>query len=407
MIMIRSLLLPFLLLQPWLATALHAQQKMMIEVSAGAWPRYQTPIQAILSKPMPMDKAYQVVNTQTGKKAPAQLTDSITLIFILPDSLPSGKTARYQLREQPGNHHHNTMQIETKKEGLLIKAAQRPVLFYHITEALPPADSPAYYRRSGFIHPLYSPGGQILTDDFPAAHAHQHAIFTAWPNTTFRNDSVDFWNQHQKKGTVEHVEVIKQIQGPVVAQLQVLLHYKSLAHGNVLQEKWTLTVYPFTSYFLFDLASAQQNITTDTLYLNKYHYGGLAFRGSKQWNAEDKKYYTNNWRVVTSEGMTDSSANGTHARWVDASGKIDGVTAGATVFDHPGNFRYPQPIRVHPGMPYWAYAPVADGPFTIDPGAWYHARYRYYVHQGTAGNHMLGKIYKDWTEAPLVRVFYQ
>jgi hypothetical protein len=294
--------------------------------------------------------------------------------------------------------------IEREPAGLMVMVKDQPLLFYHTTEVKPPADSPAYYKRSGFIHPLFTPHGKILTDDFPAGHAHQHAIFAAWTNTTFKSEFVDFWNQHLKKGTVEHVAINKITEGPVMGQLEVSLRYKSFAHGEVLQEKWTLDFYPFTDNYIFDLYIKQVNKTEDTLYLNQYHYGGLAFRGSRQWNPDDKIYFKNNWSIVTSEGIKDSAANGTHARWVDAFGPIDGAIAGATVFNHPSNFRYPQAIRVHPAMPYWAFAPVVDGAFTINPGQEYRAQFRYFVHDGPVDKYMLEMVEKDWIEPPQVRV---
>ena len=376
-----------------------------IEVNAGKYNRYQTPVTVSLSKPLPANTLYTLKNTRTGKTAIAQLQDSVTLVFILPDSMAAGTNNMYEVLKLARNQFpKNIVTVAKKQDGLLVSVKDKPVFFYHTKEAMPPADSPAYYRRSGFIHPLYSPGGQILTDDFPAGHAHQHAIFNAWTNTTFRHEFVDFWNQQYKKGTVEHAEVRLIKEGPVFTELRVLLRHKSLLHGEVLREMWVIRVYPFSSYYLFDLVSEERNVTTDTLFLNKYHYGGLGFRGSSQWNKDDKKNFANSWNILTSEGIRDTAANHTHARWVDASGKVNGKEAGTTVFDHPVNFRYPQPIRVHPAMPYWCYSPVVDGAFTINPGTWYRSQYRYYVHQHIADVTTLERFEKDWVDPPGVKV---
>ena len=97
-------------------------------------------------------------------------------------------------------------------------------------------------------------------------------------------------------------------------------------------------------------------------------------------------------------------ANQTHARWVDAFGLIDGAGAGAAVFNHPSNFRYPQAIRVHPDMPYWAYSPVVDGAFTINPGEHYRAQFRYFLHDGPVDKYLLEMVEKDWIDPPQVKV---
>ena len=269
---------------------------------------------------------------------------------------------------------------------------------------MPPADSPSYYRRSGFIHPLYSPNGSVLTDDFPAGHAHQHGVFMTWVNTTFRNQKLDFWNQHQKTGTVAHAEVISIEEGPVFTRIKTKLRHLSLVHGPVLEEVWTITVYPFASNFLFDLESEQVNITKDTLFLNQYHYGGLAFRGSREWNSHDTVHYRNPWQIITSEGKDNASANHSHARWVDASGKLNGQVSGATVFGHPANFRYPQAIRLHPDMPYWSYAPVVDGPFALAPGEPYKSRFRYFVHAGAVNAGIIESVNANWVEPVTVKI---
>ncbi len=45
--------------------------------------------------------------------------------------------------------------------------------------------------------------------------------------------------------------------------------------------------------------------------------------------------------IVNSEGLRDDAVWGTHAKWVDMSGPIDGKTYGIAIFDHPTNLRHP------------------------------------------------------------------
>ena len=361
------------------------------------------PMRFQLSKQLPPDKLYFLQNQKSKKVIPAQLLDSVTLVFMTVEKIPVGKHSYLVV---PGNKSKDRppVTIEKRDSGLLVRVNGKPVFFYHTKEAMPPPDSPSYYRRSGFIHPLYSPSGKVLTDDFPAGHAHQHAIFTAWTNTTFKKSSIDFWNQHSKKGTVEHIDVLDIIEGPDAAQVKTVLRHKSHEFGEVLKETWTLTIYPLREHFLFDLESEQQNTSGDTLFLNKYHYGGLGFRGSRQWNVDDTRNFKNRWNVLSSEGIRDSAANASHARWVDAWGKLDDVVVGVAVFNHPENFRYPQAIRVHPVMPYWAFSPVVDGPFYIAPGVYYKSKFRYYVHDGEPSAGVIETFFNQWATAVVATV---
>ncbi|HYF31325.1 MAG TPA: PmoA family protein [Chitinophagaceae bacterium] len=372
-------------------------QNTKFKVTAGNRDAVNTLVYVSLKKALPPNKtsAYDVVDDKTGARYPAQFSDGSTLVFKLTGMLPAGKTNTYTIKPADTKLKAGA-RIEPKKDGMLITVNNRPVFFYNTAVKNPPAGSPDYYRRSGFIHPLYSPDGSVLTDDFPAGHMHQHGIFLTWVNTTFRGEMVDFWNQHKNTGTVEHVEVLGIEEGPVFSRLKTKLRHISLKHGPVLEEVWTITIYNFADHYMFDLASEQVNITADTLYINKYQYGGLAFRGSREWNRHDSVHFRNLWQVLTSEGKDTADANHTKARWVDASGKVNGKLNGVTILADVGNFRYPQSIRVHPDMPYWCFAPMVDGAFALVPGGLYKSRYRFVVHAGQPDVKGIELKWKDW-----------
>lgn len=377
-------------------------QKRVFTIHAGATDRENVPVRVLLPVKLNQSRSYEVINQKNNKATPAQVVnDGNELVFIIQDPIKPNSSARYLLKPSK-NRQKNTIHFEEQQGSITAKTIDRSIFTYHAETVMPPADSPEYYKRSGFIHPLYSPGGEILTDDFPAGHAHQHALFAAWTNTTFKKSFVDFWNQQQQKGTVEHVSIVSMKDGPVCGTLELLLRYRSWQFGEVLQERWKITVYNTREHFLFDIDLEQINTSSDTLYLNKYHYGGMAFRGSKFWNPDDKKFFRNNWKILTSEGIRDSAANHTKARWVDASGQLGSNIAGVTVFGHPANFRYPQPIRVHPQMPYWVFAPMVEAPFSIDPGKKYRARFRYCVHEGRPDVGMLQRLHQDYAEPVVV-----
>ncbi|WP_375586489.1 PmoA family protein [Cyclobacterium xiamenense] len=366
---------------------------MSISLDAGDLDRKNSPLLIPLDRDLPAGSDYELINEQTGKSYPAQILSSGHLLVLI-DEMPAGTVGDFGLRQTPGTV-ESRVTISQTDEGVELSVAGKPVLFYQTSTAFPPEALPDYYKRSGMIHPLYSPEGQVLTDAFPVGHTHQHAVFNAWVNTRFKGEKVDFWNQHQETGTVEHVDLLHQEEGVNAAVFESLLRHISLKHGEVLEETWKVQVYPLSDYFLFDLYSEQKNTSSDTLFILDYHYGGMGFRGSREWNSVDSMHYTNTWNIETSEGFTGESANHTHASWVTAFGEVDGKTAGATVFGFPSNFRYPQAIRVHPTMPYWVYAPMVDGEFTIAPGETFTSHFRYYLHQGPPDKAVIDRINND------------
>ncbi|PPK87138.1 methane monooxygenase PmoA-like [Neolewinella xylanilytica] len=280
--------------------------------------------------------------------------------------------------------------LSALEDEVTIRIDGRPVLRYAITPQLPhyrfPDSLPAYYIRSGFIHPVYSPAGRIVTDDFPVGHTHQHGIFTAWTSTTFRGDHVDFWNQHQGTGTVRHVELLETFDSASVVGFRARLEQVSLQHGPVLSEDWRVRVYDNAAPYVWDLRSEQTNVSGDTLYLDRYTYGGLGLRGSAEWNESDTAAFTGPARFLTDEGLNRAAANHTRPEWTAIYGdlvvKDGGGTSGVAVFPHPADFRGPQFVRVHPDMPYLSVTPVVEQGFPLAPGETYLARYRFVVFDG-------------------------
>lgn len=366
---------------------------MKIELDAGGIARENYPLTIQIDKPLSKEEKYQLINENNGESYPAQVLPSGELLVFIAH-MDAATKAEFSLIEA-NESKKQKMTISQTEEGVEVLSESHPVLKYQTAVASPSGDLPDYYKRSGMIHPLYSPGGQIITDDFPAGHTHQHAIFNAWVNTQYKGEKIDFWNQHSETGTVEHVSLNTAEAGNSGAIIESQLRHTSLKYGEVLGEKWTIMVYPTDEYFLFDLISEQTNTSNDTLFILDYHYGGMGFRGSKEWNKVDSTHFTNTWEILTSEGYTNENANHTHASWVSASGKVDGQNTSVTVFGFPENFRYPQAIRVHPSMPYWVYAPMVDGEFYIAPGAGYKSKFRYYVPNGASNPEIIKNFDKS------------
>jgi hypothetical protein len=49
------------------------------------------------------------------------------------------------------------------------------------------------WRRSCYIHPLYTPDGTVVTDDFPKDHLHHRGMFWAWPVVKIDGATYDPW----------------------------------------------------------------------------------------------------------------------------------------------------------------------------------------------------------------------
>jgi hypothetical protein len=92
---------------------------------------------------------------------------------------------------------------------------------------------------------------------------------------------------------------------------------------------------------------------------------------------------------------------------VDIHGSVDGKPTGVTVMNHPENFRFPQPIRVIPQMPYFSMSPMVLGPFSIEPGKPYVSKYRFYIHDGEVRPETADALWSDYGNPPSVRIVEQ
>ena len=296
--------------------------------------------------------------------------------------------------------------LELTETDDLIRVTLRgkPVLEYVKTEKPVPEGIEPHFRRSGYLHPVYTPTGQEITGDFPVDHAHQHAIFFAWTKAGYDGKKVDFWNQAKGLGGVEFREVVDLKREEKQVSFRVK-HAFTVPRGetnlDVLHEIWTVTVYQTPEdHFLFDLESVQQCATEKPLNLAEYHYGGMAFRGHIQWLKDkgDQSIEPGDLQVLTSEGKDRWEGNHTRPEWVAFSGEIDGQEVSATVFGSPRNFRAPQPVRIHPDKPYFCFAPMVEGAFKIEPGDKYVSRYRYLITSEAADPDQVEAHWKDFSQ---------
>ena len=284
-------------------------------------------------------------------------------------------------QESKGGREEGNLRLEQTDDYLRIYHGEQAVLSYWTTPQLPDG-LPEHYVRSGFLHPLHSPSGQVVTDGFPAGYAHQHGFFTAWANTTFRDSFADFWNTHKGLANVMHQELIEVMEQDGFKGFKARISHESKQFGTVLSEDLTVRVHDRNDVFVLDVRSEQTNVTEDTLFMNKHLYGGLGIRGSKHWNAKDTTNFLGLAEFLTSDGLARDSANHTRPEWTAIYGDLPGGKAGMAVIPHPENFRWPQAVRVHPDLPYFSVSPVTEEAFFILPGETYLSKYKVVLFDG-------------------------
>lgn len=353
------------------------------------------PILIELSQPLGTNMAWMLVDEANSSSILLQQIRDGAWMGLLNEDLPKGAKRTYRLKKTEVPFDSLQASAKAHADHISLQVGTKEVFRYQTKDLLPSDTLPIHYTRSGFIHPVFSPAGEVLTDDFPTGHTHQHAIFMAWVNTEFKQEKVDFWNQQKETGTVQHLQLDTLVSGPVFALLKTRLQHLSLKHGVVLEETWTIRLYTHAAPYIWELQSEQVNTSEDTLHILKYHYGGMAIRGSKHWNSKDIAF-KDSVQYLGGSKARGTAINHTRPKWLSMYGELEKKQAGIALMDHPDNFRYPQFVRVHPTMPYFCFAPMVDKGFDLAPKAAYTSKYRFVVYDEIPDSNQLNLIFEDF-----------
>jgi Methane oxygenase PmoA len=307
-----------------------------------------------------------------------------------------GKKVVFELEKKATGHSDaplapapsDSIRAVAKDGELTILNGDQHLLQYVYKTVYPPAGIDTAYKRSGFIHPLWSPRGQVLTRIQAPDHYHHYGIWDPWTHVLYKGDTVDFWNLKDRKGTVRFARFASIVCGPVFAQCTALqehvVFHKNGGEEVAMNELQTVRVYrspDSKDYYFFDLTIQLNCATLNPVLLLAYRYGGVGWRTTADWNKDNSE-------VLTSEGKTRKEADGSKARWCVVEGAVGGDYAGAEMISYPGNYNYPEPLRVWPenmngrGDMYANFSPTKDVDWPLEPGRNYVLRYRWVVFNG-------------------------
>jgi hypothetical protein len=169
--------------------------------------------QTITIAPATVDRAALVVNVkvprnpgaalsvkdEAGREYPLQAEDdaSSTCIigFLTANTGLTLKVTKHAAPQTP------TVKVGPGEDGLTLTIDGKPALNFRTDKAKKPRDDiKDEILRAGYLHPVSSPSGAIVTGDYPSNHAHHHGIWTPYTKAVFQGRTTDFWNMQSKKG---------------------------------------------------------------------------------------------------------------------------------------------------------------------------------------------------------------
>lgn len=299
---------------------------------------------------------------------------------------------------------HADFTIEDNGKALTVTENGQPVLVYNHAMVPAPNGVPEHYTRACYIHPLFGPGGEVLTQDFPFDHRHHRGVFWAWPESTCGDRSLDTWVMETVRQETREILAREVVDGKAVLVLANFWRYNDEPDTPIVEEKVTITVHP--------LSDGARAIDFDLVFVN-VSAGEVVIRGSK---ADDKTGVVKGYGGLcfrpdaTRKPMVFTAAGGTASEdvlsletpWCDVTfPKERGgeAVSGVAIFQHPGNPGYPSDgwILRHYGF-LGASWPHSD-PHPLAPGESFRLRYRMFVHDGNADDAGVARAFEEYTAA--------
>jgi type 1 glutamine amidotransferase len=380
-----------------------------ITVEAGDHDRIDTPVSVPLQNLGGNVSAGVLQETRDGRQVPVpyqvEAGPPARLWFILEGKTPAAMKRMLTVLPAAAADPQTPVVAVTEAKGRVdISLRGKPVLHYHKAQTKPPEGVGKEFAHEAYIHPARTPAGRIVTDDYPPDHKHQRGIWFSWTKTEFHGRHPDFWNLGKGTAYTRFAGLAGTASGPVFGRFDARHeHLDMKAPGGpvvMLTEDWTVRVWNTGGkdipWYLWDLVSRQRCATDTPVRLPKYYYGGLGYRGNREWLKQVA--------MNTSEGKGRADGNASKARWLDVSGPLDGGRAGCLILIHPENFRYPQPLRLNPKQPQICVAPSQEGDWEIKPGMEYVSRYRFVIHDGETDDKTAERLWRDFAEPPKVTV---
>lgn len=358
--------------------------------------------------------------TDGGMKAvPSQIESghSARLWFVL-DGITAANTNReFVLKNEIKDaefHSDQKVSLIRQHNDMRLVVNELPVLSYRFGTKYPPDEVNPLYKRSGYIHPLWSPGGEKLTRIQPPDHYHHYGIWGPWTKTHINDREVDFWNLAKGHGTVKFSGFISKFEGDVFSGFQA--HQKHMDFGGpgedqvAMNEILDIRVWNTDDRtWVIDYTTTLTSPLENGIMLDAYRYGGgIGFRATESWHKD-------NCTVLTSEGKDRIDADGSFARWciVEGESSTEEGRSGILFLSHPSNRMHPEPMRVWPidanggrGDMFFEFTPIRYEDWKIEPNQPYALKYRMIVFDGGVTPDEAETYWRSFAAAPAIN-FYE
>ena len=225
---------------------------------------------------------------------------------------------------------------DVSPESLLLEEGGEPVFVYNHGLILKQG-FPESMSRSSYLHPVYAPGGVVLTDDFNPDHPHHRGISWMWEVVRVDGQTYDLWTVRGIKS--RFVRWLARDAGPGKARLAVENGW-FIGERKVVREDVEVVAHPQQGDrrlldFRLRIEAVDGPVEIAGTPADKKGFGGFCFRFAPRDGGKEKTL------IVTERGpATQDGVNEPH-RWAAILGTFRSQPAGARIDDDPANPGYP------------------------------------------------------------------
>ncbi len=280
---------------------------------------------------------------------------------------------------------------DAEGRSLQVLEGGRPALTYNYGMMMK-SGVPEDRRRSCYVHPMITPGGIMITDDFPADHYHHRGLSWMWPIVEVAGERHSLWDIRGVRQKFERWA--GRSSAPPPARVGVTNGWY-VGERRVAGERLELVIHPAAGSgrsiditLTFEAADQPVRLTGE-LGPERKGYGGLCLRFAPRTGTV----------IKTSSDSQLKDSNLQPFPWADLSGSFAGgeSLAGAAVFIDPGNPGFPNGWTLRnygflgvcwPGLE----------PYTLEPGRPVTLGYRVWVHDGAPATREIDERFREFAD---------
>lgn len=313
------------------------------------------------------------------------------------------------------------LSLDQQRKAVDVTEEARPVLRYNQGTVPPPPEiaqhfekdrkPPLYYARGDYIHPVFGPDGEELTDDYSMNHPHHRGICWAWPVVRFKGEARDIWAVRvlptEPGGVWARPVSMDRIEaGPVLAAIDAENVWKWGDRDPIVREEVAIRVFRQQNCCRFLDVDIQLTALADDVSIGgRPHatYGGFNLRTFPEFDQR---------KIAMQIDLPDAKPR---RAWFHLTGNFPGGKglAGVALFEHVTNPDYPSfpnpegADRVAGQYPRWRSMQPAwpgDREVPLSKSQPLVLKYRLWIHPDMSDERTLEDVWSAYANPPTVRI---